>query len=475
MQKFTTIANQNCKRKAGINQPFFKPVVKPQSFFQPKHFPAIPVQRKCAECNEEENVRRNDADGLSTGIIAPMIVQDTIKSAGQPLDTHTRNFMESRFGYDFADVQIHNDSSAFQSCSEINALAYTNHNHIVFGKNQFQPDTNSGKQLLAHELTHVIQQRAMNGRGKIQRMKIGEAPAAKFSAQNGDVQLEIVPGDEAKKINSAITMVRDIVNDDGLQNCHDFYKENCPNKKTMKQTFDEALIWKYPFDSSELAGAHTLVDSPHIAYTYVSYKKNDAKGMAGILLHEMMHCCGITGPDMHSLADKAKLYCLERKNQFSVGFGKQNDLGTAIFSYRYFLRQLALGKITPTVGADLDLRGLDQGNLFSVMAGAQYRSNLLWGGEEFGGLTFGAGIGLSAGKFRKMEDSELADIGWGSGIVLELKTGAEFAIPDFTRSGEGSEGRQMAFFVQGSYRWIKPINSQAENIQEYSIAAGFAF
>jgi hypothetical protein len=84
--------------------------------------------------------------------------QDIITGGGRPLDATARNFMEPKFGYDFSNVKIHNDTAAHQSASNINALAYTHGNNIVFGAGQYQPDTQAGKQLLAHELTHVVQQ-----------------------------------------------------------------------------------------------------------------------------------------------------------------------------------------------------------------------------------------------------------------------------------------------------------------------------
>lgn len=82
----------------------------------------------------------------------------SLHSGGSHLDASTRSFMEPKFGYDFSDVKIHNDSAAHQSASNINALAYTHGNNIVFGEGQYQPHTPAGKQLLAHELTHVVQQ-----------------------------------------------------------------------------------------------------------------------------------------------------------------------------------------------------------------------------------------------------------------------------------------------------------------------------
>ena len=78
------------------------------------------------------------------------------------MDTDTRSFMESRFGYDFKDVRVHNDSLAHRSSAEVGALAYAHGNHVVFGAGKYHPKSDSGKQLLAHELAHVIQQKRNN-------------------------------------------------------------------------------------------------------------------------------------------------------------------------------------------------------------------------------------------------------------------------------------------------------------------------
>jgi hypothetical protein len=129
-------------------------------FFQPVPVSISSIQRKCAACEEEDKVRMK-SDALASGATtAPSSVDNAISSGGQPLDKSTKNFMESRMGYDFSNVKIHNDSSAHRSSKEINALAFTHGNHIVFGSGQYQPNTNSGKKLLAHELAHVVQQKA---------------------------------------------------------------------------------------------------------------------------------------------------------------------------------------------------------------------------------------------------------------------------------------------------------------------------
>jgi len=130
----------------------------------------LPIQRKCAHCEEEEENKKIDRKETSDN--SPVVttgVEQTIQSSGQQLDGQTRGFMENRFGHDFGDVQIHNDSQAHQSSKDINALAYTHQNHIAFGAGQYQPDTDTGKRLLAHELTHVLQQGKSISRKIIQR------------------------------------------------------------------------------------------------------------------------------------------------------------------------------------------------------------------------------------------------------------------------------------------------------------------
>jgi hypothetical protein len=88
----------------------------------------------------------------------PPIVDEVINSPGQSLDTATRTFMESRFGHDFSNVQIHTDDRASRSAEAVRALAYTIGSHIAFATGQYTPHTTSGLTLLAHELVHTVQQ-----------------------------------------------------------------------------------------------------------------------------------------------------------------------------------------------------------------------------------------------------------------------------------------------------------------------------
>jgi Domain of unknown function (DUF4157)/Transglycosylase SLT domain len=86
-------------------------------------------------------------------------VHNILNSPGQPLDIATRSFMEPRFGHDFSNVRVHTDVKAAESARALNALAYTVGRDVVFGTGQYAPGTSVGMKLMAHELTHVVQQR----------------------------------------------------------------------------------------------------------------------------------------------------------------------------------------------------------------------------------------------------------------------------------------------------------------------------
>ncbi len=88
----------------------------------------------------------------------PPIVHEVLRSPGQPLDSTTRAFMEPRLGQNFSRVRVHTDARAAESARAVNALAYTVGSHLVFSQGQYEPGSQSGRKLLAHELTHVAQQ-----------------------------------------------------------------------------------------------------------------------------------------------------------------------------------------------------------------------------------------------------------------------------------------------------------------------------
>jgi hypothetical protein len=112
--------------------------------------------------------------GQPTGQIdaTPASVDQTLASPGRPLDPALQHDMEQRFGHDFSRVRVHSGPAAAQSAQDVNAHAYTVGHDLVFGAGRFAPGTHAGRRLIAHELTHVVQQ----GNGlhrQLQRQPLG--------------------------------------------------------------------------------------------------------------------------------------------------------------------------------------------------------------------------------------------------------------------------------------------------------------
>ena len=102
-------------------------------------------------------VSRADA-GEGSGDAVPAEVDTVLASAGQPLDAAARAELEPRFGHDFSQVRVHADAAAQASARAVDAAAYTVGHHLVFGTGQYRPHSSEGRHLLAHELTHALQQ-----------------------------------------------------------------------------------------------------------------------------------------------------------------------------------------------------------------------------------------------------------------------------------------------------------------------------
>lgn len=143
----------------------------------PRSSPSEAVQRKCAcdtasgepcQCVAAATTLQRSPVSSASVASAPASVMEVLRSPGQPLDRPTRSFMEGRFGRDLSAVRVHTDGAAAASARSIDAHAYTVGSDVVFGTNQYRPATDAGRWLLAHELTHVIQQEGQ-GAAALQR------------------------------------------------------------------------------------------------------------------------------------------------------------------------------------------------------------------------------------------------------------------------------------------------------------------
>jgi len=119
------------------------------------------VQRQTGEEEEEELLQTKSAAG-NTPEVAPSLAAEinAMQGGGQPLPVSERAFFEPRFGYDFSQVRIHTSSQAAEAARAVNAQAFTVGRDVVFGAGHYIPAGASGWGLLAHELTHVVQQAA---------------------------------------------------------------------------------------------------------------------------------------------------------------------------------------------------------------------------------------------------------------------------------------------------------------------------
>ncbi len=129
----------------------------------------------CTKCQSNEQESHGHLQTKHVGFsasgqtAAPPIVNEVLASPGQPLDASARAFFEPRFGQDLSDVRIHPDAKAQESAQSLNAVAYTAGKHIVLGKGQYAPNSTAGQRLLAHELTHVMQQQSATSPVALQR------------------------------------------------------------------------------------------------------------------------------------------------------------------------------------------------------------------------------------------------------------------------------------------------------------------
>ncbi|HYJ84864.1 MAG TPA: DUF4157 domain-containing protein [Pyrinomonadaceae bacterium] len=182
----------------------------------PEHNPVsnVPprIQRFAGQSNRQ-------MDGVPTS------VDRTLASPGKPMEPALQQDMESRFGHDFSRVRVHSDRASEQSARDVNAHAYTVGHHIVFGAGAFTPGTNDGRRLIAHELTHVVQQQgggersgSANSTGLVQRDT--KDPGADEPAQTAEPAQEGTGTSESKPPDTAL--VNDRV---------DVVKVSCANKR----------------------------------------------------------------------------------------------------------------------------------------------------------------------------------------------------------------------------------------------------
>ena len=167
------------------------------------------VQRRCAGGEAEESLQKK-ANSSSAQTASPSVESSlsSYKGSGSSLPASTRTQMESSIGADFSGVKIHNDSGAAQLSNDLNAQAFTHGNDIYFNSGKYDTSSSEGKHLLAHELTHTVQQGASMYRKEnqaqtntsIQKKAPAAVPSAPVSSEVVDISKgTFSPSDNVKK------------------------------------------------------------------------------------------------------------------------------------------------------------------------------------------------------------------------------------------------------------------------------------
>ena len=261
------------------------------------------VQRLCAECEEEEKTAQRKAapeqpeeeeeevqTKRATGAAGPLPVAATVsalRGGGRPLPGAVRSFFEPRFAADFSQVRVHDGPAGQAAARALHARAFTSGRDIAFGPGEYAPMTATGGRLMAHELTHVLQQRkARQTEPPVRRWAIGAAPTprAHWSLVPQDPDTE----DHRARLAGAEAIVRRVL---ASARCRNFFRNNCglgEGADALRNAFNQAQI--YFLDVDDDAFGATAGVTRNIAYNRRAFRIGRFF-MASTLLHEMFHTC----------------------------------------------------------------------------------------------------------------------------------------------------------------------------------------
>ena len=165
-----------------------------QSATSPEHAAVLRLQREAGNAAVTEMLTEQDPHGIDR----------VLQSGGRPLETSAKVQMESALGADFSDVRIHTGQDADRSAASLGANAYTMGSDIVFSEGGYDPASDSGQRTLAHELTHVVQQRSGPVDGTMTDTGVALSdPSDRFEREAEATAAEVVSGGRAEGLSSA--------------------------------------------------------------------------------------------------------------------------------------------------------------------------------------------------------------------------------------------------------------------------------
>jgi hypothetical protein len=156
------------------------------------------VAQQVVQSQVSNNPQPRIPHGLGLAIVGQPIVNGMfLYRNGRPLDDSLRTFFEPRFGYDFTNVRIHTDTQAAETARALKARAFTEGRDIVFGAGQYAPGTTEGQRLLAHELTHVVQQQSKIRKAPLKVGALAEISDDPLETEASTAGQKVVVGERA--------------------------------------------------------------------------------------------------------------------------------------------------------------------------------------------------------------------------------------------------------------------------------------
>lgn len=304
------------------------------------------IQRACPKCKDECKLQAKATSGNISAVKPDIESQiQSLKGGGNPLSENDRTFFEPLFGSDLSQVRMHTDGRAAELARAVNARAFTMGSDVVFGAGQYSPDTMMGKRLLAHELTHVMQQgnkvsfKPMGKASVIQRSIIDVTlPDGKIIKVNCEAPPPPAPG-----LTPAPCKMKDLIPPTGKQKtaCESTLKSAMAdsnvnkiigNLKSLKGCSVPTMDCKKCTAGCEGAGAWHFPNAIHICADknpnntqMISYLKHE-------LTHELQYCR--PSPDVNC-EDRMKM---EIEAYKAAGRNFESSFQGAVWSSCYTMR-----------------------------------------------------------------------------------------------------------------------------------------
>jgi hypothetical protein len=216
--------------------------------------------------------------------------------------------MERRFGHDFEHVRVHSGIPAQQSARMLNARAFTVGQHIVFGANEYAPNTDAGRRVIAHELVHVLQQRQSISEPWIQRWSYG---GGTHSTGGGNTFEEVTAAEQsgANGVDASMRIIDRLVTGTNwrARHCQKWFTDHATIARSLADVHSRAVIWMWRAAPSTTAGLTDGGNTAHHANAEWLFKQKDRWSLAGNMMHEYWHDCSTSAdPD---IGDDASAAC----------------------------------------------------------------------------------------------------------------------------------------------------------------------